>query len=51
MCNYPSIRFSYRKNCFTTAYFKGCLETLQLTDEMEQVKDWIKQIHGAPPDE
>jgi hypothetical protein len=40
-------KFSYRKNCFTTDYFKGCLETLQLSDEEAQIQLWIKQIRGA----
>lgn len=38
---------SFRKNCFTTNYFKGCLDALQLTDEMDQIQTWIKQLHGA----
>lgn len=47
----PQVHLLCMKNCFTTGYFKGCLETLQLSDEMEQVKEWIKQIHGAPPED
>ncbi|XP_066149100.1 ion transport peptide-like isoform X1 [Euwallacea fornicatus] len=47
----PQVHSLCMKNCFTTGYFKGCLETLQLTDEVEQVKDMIRKIHGAPPDE
>lgn len=39
----------FRKNCFTTDYFKGCIEALQYTDEMEQIQTWIKQLHGAEP--
>lgn len=39
----------FRKNCFTTDYFKGCLDVLLLTDEMEKIQMWIKQLHGADP--
>ncbi|KAF7277994.1 ion transport peptide isoform X2 [Rhynchophorus ferrugineus] len=45
----PQIHSLCMKNCFTTDYFKGCLETLQLSDEMEQIQSWIKQVHGAEP--
>jgi len=38
-----------RKNCFTTDYFKGCLDVLLLQDEMEKYQTWIKQLHGAEP--
>lgn len=40
---------SFRKNCFTTQYFKGCIEALQFTDEMDQIQTMIKQLHGAEP--
>lgn len=45
----PQIHSLCMKNCFTTDYFKGCLETLQLSDEMEEIQSWIKQLHGAEP--
>ncbi|XP_019869750.1 ion transport peptide-like isoform X3 [Aethina tumida] len=45
----PEVHSLCRKDCFTTSYFKGCLDTLQLQDEMEQVQTWIKQLHGADP--
>lgn len=35
--------------CFTTDYFKGCLDALQLTDEIEEIKTYIKHINGAEP--
>lgn len=39
----------HRKDCFTTDYFKGCVEVLQETDELELFKTYIKQLHGADP--
>lgn len=39
----------FRNDCFTSDYFKGCLEALQMTDEIEQIQVWIKQLHGAEP--
>jgi len=38
-----------RKECFTTDYFKGCLDVLLLTDEVGKIQMWIKQLHGADP--
>lgn len=38
-----------RKNCFTSDYFKGCLDVLLLQDEVEKIQTWIKQLHGAEP--
>lgn len=38
-----------RKECFTSDYFKGCLDVLLLTDEVEKIQMWIKQLHGADP--
>ncbi|XP_017778934.1 PREDICTED: ion transport peptide-like isoform X1 [Nicrophorus vespilloides] len=45
----PKLQGLCKNNCFTTNIFKGCLESLQLNDEMEQVQTWIKQLHGAEP--
>ncbi|KAJ8958673.1 hypothetical protein NQ318_016398 [Aromia moschata] len=45
----PSIHSLCRQDCFTTNIFKGCVDTLQLTDETEQIQAWIKQLHGAEP--
>ncbi|XP_045478547.1 ion transport peptide-like [Harmonia axyridis] len=45
----PQVHSLCRKNCFTTDYFKGCLDTLQLSDELQQIQTWIKQLHGADP--
>nr|QQW38912.1 prepro-ion transport peptide-like variant 2 [Lygus hesperus] len=43
----PSLHSLCRKNCFTTDYFKGCIDVLLLQDEMEHIQSWIKQLHGA----
>ncbi|XP_014213118.1 crustacean hyperglycemic hormones A* isoform X2 [Copidosoma floridanum] len=45
----PQLHTLCRKNCFTTDYFKGCLDVLLLEDEMEWIKTSIKQLHGADP--
>ncbi|XP_044746445.1 ion transport peptide-like [Coccinella septempunctata] len=45
----PQVHSLCRRNCFTTDYFKGCLDTLQLSDELQQIQTWIKQLHGADP--
>ncbi|XP_023287835.1 ion transport peptide-like [Orussus abietinus] len=45
----PQLHSLCRKNCFTSDYFKGCLDVLLLQDEMEQIQTWIKQLHGADP--
>ncbi|XP_067002617.1 ion transport peptide-like isoform X3 [Anabrus simplex] len=45
----PQLHSLCRKNCFTTDYFKGCLDVLLLQDEMEKIQTWIKQLHGADP--
>ncbi|XP_014274474.1 ion transport peptide-like isoform X1 [Halyomorpha halys] len=46
----PQLHSLCRKNCFTTDYFKGCLDVLLLQDEMENIQTWIKQLHGAEPE-
>ncbi|XP_039277956.1 ion transport peptide-like isoform X2 [Nilaparvata lugens] len=38
-----------RRDCFTSDYFKGCIDVLLLQDEMENIQTWIKQLHGADP--
>jgi hypothetical protein len=38
-----------RKDCFTSKYFKGCVDSLMLQDELEKIQTWIKQLHGADP--
>lgn len=38
-----------RKQCFTTEFFKGCLEALQLQDEVNAIKSYIKLVNGADP--
>ncbi|KAK3912313.1 Ion transport peptide-like [Frankliniella fusca] len=45
----PQLHSLCRKGCFTTDYFKGCLDALLLQDEMEDIQTWIKQLHGADP--
>ncbi|XP_034247189.1 ion transport peptide-like [Thrips palmi] len=45
----PQLHSLCRKGCFTTDYFKGCLDALLLQDEMEDIQSWIKQLHGAEP--
>lgn len=39
-----------RKNCFTTNYFKGCLDALLINDEkdIERVMKDISVIHQIP---
>ena len=39
----------FRKQCFTTEFFKGCLEALQLQDEVNAIKSYIKLVNGADP--
>jgi hypothetical protein len=36
-----------RKRCFTTQYFKGCIEALQLQDEIDAIKGFVKMLNGA----
>lgn len=38
-----------RNQCFTTVYFRGCLDALQLTDEIDSIKQNIKLLNGADP--
>jgi hypothetical protein len=45
----PQLHSLCRKNCFTTDFFKGCLDVLLLEDEVENIQKWIKQLHGADP--
>ncbi|XP_015513537.1 ion transport peptide-like isoform X1 [Neodiprion pinetum] len=45
----PQLHSLCSKNCFTSDYFKGCLDVLLLQDEMEEIQTWIKQLHGADP--
>ncbi|CAG9795505.1 unnamed protein product [Diatraea saccharalis] len=45
----PQLYTLCRQDCFTTDYFKGCVEVLQETDQLELFKTYIKQIHGADP--
>lgn len=45
----PQILSFCKKSCFTTDYFRGCLDALQLTDEIETLKPFIKVLNGADP--
>ncbi|CAH1163333.1 unnamed protein product [Phaedon cochleariae] len=45
----PSVHSLCRDKCFTTDIFKGCCETLQLCDEIDQIQAMIKQLNGAEP--
>ncbi|KAL0109763.1 hypothetical protein PUN28_013435 [Cardiocondyla obscurior] len=45
----PQLHMLCKKECFTTDYFKGCLDVLLLTDEIGKIQMWIKQLHGADP--
>ncbi|XP_050075920.1 ion transport peptide-like isoform X1 [Anopheles maculipalpis] len=45
----PQILSFCKKQCFTTDYFKGCIDALQLTDEIENFKPLIKVLNGADP--
>ncbi|XP_055916086.1 ion transport peptide-like [Eupeodes corollae] len=38
-----------KKNCFTTDYFKACVEALHLGEEVEALKTYVKTINGAAP--
>ncbi|XP_026743808.1 CHH-like protein isoform X2 [Trichoplusia ni] len=40
----PSLYNLCGENCFTTPYFKGCLESLYLYDEKEQIDQMIDFI-------
>lgn len=44
---YFLIPCTHRKNCFTSDYFKGCVEALQLTDELDQIKKYVKTVNGG----
>ncbi|XP_063227468.1 ion transport peptide-like [Bacillus rossius redtenbacheri] len=46
----PSLHLLCRKNCFTSDYFKGCIDVLLLQDDMEKIQGAIKQLHGGDPE-
>lgn len=48
--NEENIVVYIRKNCFTTNYFKGCLDALLITDEkdIQRVMKDISIIHQVP---
>lgn len=37
----------FRRGCFTSEFFKGCVDTLQMSDEIETFKSYIKQLNGG----
>lgn len=45
------IKRIFRKNCFTSDYFKGCLDVLLMQDaeDLEWIQTAIKTLHGADP--
>ncbi|XP_038211049.1 ion transport peptide-like isoform X2 [Zerene cesonia] len=45
----PQLYSLCRKDCFKTDYFKGCVEVLQETDQLDTFKKYIKQLNGADP--
>ncbi|KAJ1531050.1 hypothetical protein ONE63_005880 [Megalurothrips usitatus] len=45
----PQLHSLCRRNCFTTDYFKGCVESLMMEEEIDNIQIWIKQLHGADP--
>ncbi|XP_026320432.1 ion transport peptide-like isoform X2 [Hyposmocoma kahamanoa] len=38
-----------RADCFTSDYFKGCVEALLLNENLDTYKKYIKHLHGADP--
>ncbi|XP_055603692.1 ion transport peptide-like isoform X1 [Uranotaenia lowii] len=45
----PQILSFCKKQCFTSDYFRGCIDALQLTDELEQIKQNIRILNGVDP--
>ncbi|XP_041984550.1 CHH-like protein isoform X1 [Aricia agestis] len=45
----PELYTLCRDGCFTTEYFKGCVEVLQEQENLDQFKKYINIIHGADP--
>uniref|UniRef100_A0A336LXM0 CSON007572 protein n=1 Tax=Culicoides sonorensis TaxID=179676 RepID=A0A336LXM0_CULSO len=45
----PQLHTLCKNQCFTTMYFKGCLDALHLNDEIEDIKQYIKLLNGADP--
>ncbi|KAG7301730.1 hypothetical protein JYU34_014717 [Plutella xylostella] len=45
----PELYTLCRKDCFTSDYFKGCVEVLQETDQLDVFKKYIIKLHGADP--
>nr|QTY40864.1 venom polypeptide precursor [Doratifera vulnerans] len=45
----PIVYSQCMKDCFTGDFFKGCVEVLQETDQLEVFKTYIKKLHGADP--
>ncbi|XKL66323.1 hypothetical protein PGB90_009743 [Kerria lacca] len=35
-----------RKECFSTEYFRGCAEMLNVTDGMDKFRGWIQKLRG-----
>ncbi|KAJ8717464.1 hypothetical protein PYW08_005863 [Mythimna loreyi] len=45
----PVVYTRCRNDCFTDVVFKGCVEVLLLTDQIETFKEYIRELHWAPP--
>ncbi|XP_014234536.1 A-agglutinin anchorage subunit [Trichogramma pretiosum] len=45
----PQLHSLCRNNCFTSEYFKGCMDVLLLQDEEAKIQQAIKILHGADP--
>lgn len=47
--NKTNVFFRNRADCFTSDYFKGCVEALLLNENLDTYKKYIKHLHGADP--
>lgn len=41
----PQFIYLYRKECFTSEYFGGCLAVLQITDKKDKILEDLSIIH------
>lgn len=42
----PKLHSICRQDCFTSDYFKGCVDILRLTDEFGKIQEWIQKLRG-----
>lgn len=40
-----SVRF-FREKCYTSDIFKGCVDLLLLTDDLDKIQEWIRKLNG-----